>query len=142
MWGRGEYGRLGLGDKGGSSRLRPCRVKAMEGHRVIQASCGGTHTMVLTAEGRIFGWGRGSFGRLGTGHEKDHHSPVEIFLPGQPLSQFIQPINRSINQSIKQSNNLPSINQSVNQSKPDQGLWVCQWVCGCQFDQFSSARGQ
>lgn len=39
--------------------------------------------MVLTAEGRIFGWGRGSFGRLGTGHEKDHHSPVEIFLPGQ-----------------------------------------------------------
>ena len=82
VWGRGEYGRLGLGDKGGSSRLRPCKVKAMEGHKVIQASCGGTHTMVLTAEGRIFGWGRGSFGRLGTGHEKDHHSPVEIFLPG------------------------------------------------------------
>lgn len=83
VWGRGEYGRLGLGDKGGSSRLRPCKVKAMEGHKVIQASCGGTHTMVLTAEGRIFGWGRGSFGRLGTGHEKDHHSPVEVFLPGQ-----------------------------------------------------------
>lgn len=85
VWGRGEYGRLGLGDKGGSSRLRPCKVKAMEGHKVIQASCGGTHTMVLTAEGRIFGWGRGSFGRLGTGHEKDHHSPVEVFLPGQRL---------------------------------------------------------
>lgn len=47
-----------------------------------QASCGGTHTMVLTAEGRIFGWGRGSFGRLGTGFEKDCYSPVEIFLPG------------------------------------------------------------
>ena len=27
-------------------------------------------------------WGRGSFGRLGTGHEKDHYSPVEVFLPG------------------------------------------------------------
>lgn len=38
--------------------------------------------MVLTAEGRIFGWGRGSFGRLGTGLEKDCHSPVEVFLPG------------------------------------------------------------
>lgn len=47
-----------------------------------QASCGGTHTMVLTAEGRIFAWGRGSFGRLGTGLEKDCHSPVEVFLPG------------------------------------------------------------
>lgn len=41
--------------------------------------------MVLTAEGRIFGWGRGSFGRLGTGLEKDCHSPVEVFLPGLPL---------------------------------------------------------
>lgn len=84
VWGRGEYGRLGLGDKGGSSRLRPCKVKAIEDHRVVQASCGGTHTMVLTAEGRIFGWGRGSFGRLGTGFEKDCHSPVEVFLPGGP----------------------------------------------------------
>ncbi|KAL3132366.1 hypothetical protein ABBQ32_008942 [Trebouxia sp. C0010 RCD-2024] len=84
VWGRGEYGRLGLGDKGGSSRLRPCKVKAIEGHRVVQASCGGTHTMVLTAEGRIFGWGRGSFGRLGTGLQKDCYSPVEIFLPGGP----------------------------------------------------------
>ena len=52
-----------------------------------QASCGGTHTMVLTAEGRIFAWGRGSFGRLGTGLEKDCHFPVEVFLPG--LSKLI-----------------------------------------------------
>ena len=36
VWGRGEYGRLGLGDKGGSSRLRPCKVKAIEDHRVVQ----------------------------------------------------------------------------------------------------------
>lgn len=53
-----------------------------------QASCGGTHTMVLTAEGRIFGWGRGSFGRLGTGFEKDCHSPVEVFLPGTHLAEL------------------------------------------------------
>lgn len=49
---------------------------------VRQGSCGGTHTLVLTAEGRIFTWGRGSFGRLGTGVEKDCYSPVEVFLPG------------------------------------------------------------
>ena len=41
--------------------------------------------MVLTAEGRIFGWGRGSFGRLGTGLEKDCYSPIEVFLPGLPI---------------------------------------------------------
>ena len=38
--------------------------------------------MVLSSEGRIFVWGRGSFGRLGSGTEKDHYSPVEVFLPG------------------------------------------------------------
>lgn len=48
----------------------------------LQASCGGTHTLVLSMEGRIFVWGRGSFGRLGCGTEKDHTSPVEVFLPG------------------------------------------------------------
>ena len=39
--------------------------------------------MVLSSEGRIFVWGRGSFGRLGSGTEKDHYSPMEVFLPGR-----------------------------------------------------------
>lgn len=30
--------------------------------RVVQAVCGGTHTTALTDAGRIFIWGRGSFG--------------------------------------------------------------------------------
>lgn len=57
-------------------------MKALEGHRVVQGSCGGTHTMVVTAEGRCFIWGRGAFGRLGTGTERNHISPVELKLPG------------------------------------------------------------
>eukprot|EP00884_Botryococcus_braunii_P004691 jgi/Botrbrau1/14222/Bobra.0254s0011.1 len=84
IWGRGEYGRLGLSDRSGSSKLRANKVKALEGHSVVQISCGGTHTLALTQEGRIFAWGRGSFGRLGTGVEKDCFSPVEVFLPGGP----------------------------------------------------------
>lgn len=40
VWGRGEYGRLGLGDRSGSSRLRAMQVKAMEGHCVVQVSNG------------------------------------------------------------------------------------------------------
>ncbi|CAL5222769.1 g5181 [Coccomyxa viridis] len=85
VWGRGEYGRLGLGDRSGSSKLRATEVHFREPEtRIVQASCGGTHTMVLSSEGRIFVWGRGSFGRLGSGTEKDHYSPVEVFLPGGP----------------------------------------------------------
>jgi alpha-tubulin suppressor-like RCC1 family protein len=70
VWGRGEYGRLGLGDRAGSSRLRPQKVRALEGQRVVEGSCGGTHTMVVTDAGRCFIWGRGAFGRwAGAGRE-------------------------------------------------------------------------
>lgn len=89
VWGRGEYGRLGLGEKGGASKLTPRRVEGLEGHRVVEASCGGTHTLVVTAEGRMFIWGRGSFGRLGTGNEQNHFAPVEVCLPGGPERWWI-----------------------------------------------------
>lgn len=67
VFGRGEYGRLGLGDRSGTSKLRPQKVRALEGHRVVEGSCGGTHTMVVTDEGRCFIWGRAAFGRWGGG---------------------------------------------------------------------------
>jgi alpha-tubulin suppressor-like RCC1 family protein len=38
---------------------------------VVQAVCGGTHTIALTDEGRIFIWGRGSFGA----------TPAAVFVP-------------------------------------------------------------
>jgi alpha-tubulin suppressor-like RCC1 family protein len=51
IWGRGEYGRLGIGDRSGSSKLRPHRVRGLETVKVVQASAGGTHTMALTSTG-------------------------------------------------------------------------------------------
>eukprot|EP00890_Picochlorum_soloecismus_P003284 jgi/Picsp_1/3957/NSC_01469-R1_ran gtpase binding len=83
VWGRGEYGRLGLGDDT-ASKLRPTLLTDLVGLRVIEVSCGGTHTVAVTDEGRLFIWGRGSFGRLGTGREKNFFRPVEVSLPGGP----------------------------------------------------------
>mmetsp|Transcript_2873 Transcript_2873/g.7350 ORF Transcript_2873/g.7350 Transcript_2873/m.7350 type:complete len:538 (+) Transcript_2873:196-1809(+) len=80
-WGRGEYGRLGVGDRSGASKMRPCQVSGIGDHIVVQASCGGTHTLLQTSEGRMFAFGRGSFGRLGASM-KDHYSPIEVELPG------------------------------------------------------------
>lgn len=84
VWGRGEYGRLGLGDRSGSSKLRPQRLESLLGQYVVEVSCGGTHTICLTAEGRIFVSGRADYGRLGQGEKpvKDAYSPIEIELPG------------------------------------------------------------
>eukprot|EP00887_Chlorella_sp_A99_P001925 scaffold18.g1925.t1 len=84
VWGRGEYGRLGIGDRSGRSLLRPQKVRALEGHRVVEGACGGSHSLAISDEGRCFLWGRGGFGRLGTGGERDHYTPVELKLPGGP----------------------------------------------------------
>jgi len=76
-----------MGDCSGTTKLQAMQVHFRDRRLVVmQASCGGTHTMVLSNEGRIFVWGRGSFGRLGSGTEKDHYSPVEVFLPGMPCA--------------------------------------------------------
>jgi hypothetical protein len=42
----------------------------------LQVSCGGTHSVALTNDGRMFSFGRGDHGRLGFG---------ESFTTGQPL---------------------------------------------------------
>jgi alpha-tubulin suppressor-like RCC1 family protein len=55
-FGRGEYGRLGLGDT--RSRYRPHLVEALKDKRVVQAACGGSHTLFLTADGLAYSAGR------------------------------------------------------------------------------------
>ena len=81
-WGRGEYGRLGLGDRSGKSAMSPTLVEGLLGHFVVQVACGGSHTIALTQEGRVFIWGRGSFGRLGMATGRDAAAPVEVHLSG------------------------------------------------------------
>ena len=85
VFGRGEYGRLGLSDKSGSSKLRPTKIWIpLDGIKIVQVSCGGSHTMAVASNGTAWAWGRGSFGRLGTGEERVANAPIEIPLPGGP----------------------------------------------------------
>ena len=37
----------------------------MVGHRTIDVSCGGSHTLVATDRGEAFSWGEGRYGALG-----------------------------------------------------------------------------
>ncbi|XP_023915752.1 ultraviolet-B receptor UVR8 [Quercus suber] len=53
-WGRGEHGRLGFGDSDKSSKMVPQRVNLLAGEDIVQVSCGGTHSVALTRDGRIF----------------------------------------------------------------------------------------
>lgn len=62
VWGRGEHGRLGLGEDW-RDRLRPVEL-ALPG-RAAHLSLGGTHSLLITEEGELLSCGRPSFGRLG-----------------------------------------------------------------------------
>ncbi|KAI3985603.1 hypothetical protein MKX01_033886 [Papaver californicum] len=76
-WGRGEHGRLGFGDDK-SSKMVPQRVQLLVGEHVIQVSCGGTHSVALTREGRMFTFGCGDHGRLGYGRKVTTGHPMEV----------------------------------------------------------------
>ncbi|KMZ73994.1 Regulator of chromosome condensation (RCC1) family protein [Zostera marina] len=76
-WGRGEHGRLGFGDDK-SSKMVPQKVQFLQGENVIQVSCGGTHSVALTRDGRMFSYGRGDHGRLGYGRKTTTGHPIEV----------------------------------------------------------------
>lgn len=64
--GKGEYGRLGLGHE--ESRTEPTRVNIpflSSDTRVVKASAGGSHSLVLDSSGMVWVVGRTDDGRLG-----------------------------------------------------------------------------
>ncbi|KAL6520094.1 hypothetical protein OROHE_017237 [Orobanche hederae] len=76
-WGRGEHGRLGFGDDK-SSKMVPQRVQLLVGEDIVQVSCGGTHSVALTRDGRMHSFGRGDHGRLGYGRKVTTGHPAEV----------------------------------------------------------------
>ncbi|CAA7395704.1 unnamed protein product [Spirodela intermedia] len=76
-WGRGEHGRLGFGDDK-SSKMVPQKVQLLDGESIAQVSCGGTHSVARTSDGRMFSFGRGDHGRLGYGKKITTGHPMEV----------------------------------------------------------------
>jgi len=66
-WGYGAGGQLGHGDW--QNQLLPKKVEAFAGQRVIAVSAGLSHNLALTADGAVFTWGAGEYGRLGHGDD-------------------------------------------------------------------------
>ncbi|KAF4042880.1 Regulator of chromosome condensation (RCC1) repeat [Phytophthora infestans] len=66
-WGDSSGGRLGYTIADGDSRRVsiPQRVLALQGHTIIQVSCGAFHTLVTDLNGHVFAWGSNSKGQLG-----------------------------------------------------------------------------
>ena len=73
---RGDFGRLGHGSC--SDCFVPHPIKALSGQSVISVACGDTHTIAMTSDGSLYGFGRNQNGQLGLGNSTDAVQPVLI----------------------------------------------------------------
>ena len=78
MWGNGIYGQIGNGKKKHS--YKPTLVVDLINDKAIQLACGLNHVYALTASGKVYAWGAGTYGRLGLGTETDEFKPQVIPL--------------------------------------------------------------
>lgn len=89
IWGRGDGGQLGLATEDLNRYMQEQGVKSPEAllhsparlygelakKKIVQAACGEAHTLCLTDEGEVFGWGWNSNGQLGMGISNETFEP-------------------------------------------------------------------
>ncbi|MCD7465236.1 Ultraviolet-B receptor uvr8 [Datura stramonium] len=78
-YGWSKYGQLGHGDF--EDHLFPHKVQALHESFTSQISGGWRHTMALTSDGKLYGWGWNKFGQVGVDDNCDHCSPVQVKFP-------------------------------------------------------------
>ncbi|XP_023810269.2 E3 ubiquitin-protein ligase HERC2 isoform X5 [Oryzias latipes] len=87
-WGCGDGGRLGHGDA--TYLEEPALITTFSGKQtgkqVVQIACGSTYSAAVTADGELYTWGRGNYGRLGHGSSEDVTTPMLVTaLKGQKV---------------------------------------------------------
>lgn len=95
-WGWGGsfwHGAGALGHSGKEGAERPVLVEQFveEGEEVRQVACGHQHTIILTAEGRLYATGKGDFGLLGRGDSQDEPEFEEIEYFHQANDSILDP---------------------------------------------------
>nr|XP_004552854.2 E3 ubiquitin-protein ligase HERC2 isoform X1 [Maylandia zebra] len=79
-WGCGDGGRLGHGDT--TYLEEPKMIGTFNGKQagkhVVHIACGSTYSAAITADGELYTWGRGNYGRLGHGSSEDQTTPMVV----------------------------------------------------------------
>jgi alpha-tubulin suppressor-like RCC1 family protein len=56
-------------------------VKLLSQKRIVKVSCGGFHTLALTSENELYGFGSGNYGECGYGEFQDTAKPRLVKFP-------------------------------------------------------------
>ncbi|XP_071964349.1 uncharacterized protein [Antedon mediterranea] len=108
-WGNGSSGQLGCGDKG--SCASPQEVKLEEEHVITSLACGSRHTVLVTQEGKCFGFGNNFYAQLGYNFRmknyKENQHPLSIFYlsssdrqQAEVFPHLLQPIAHHVVKSV------------------------------------------
>ncbi|MBI3795231.1 MAG: RCC1 repeat-containing protein [Nitrospinae bacterium] len=87
-WGNDSNGQLGDGQTLSRSSLaqvgKALSNSAFNSTKSTAVSCGGAHTVALTASGTAWAWGSNGFGQIGDGTNTDKLSPVQVQNTSDP----------------------------------------------------------
>jgi E3 ubiquitin-protein ligase HERC2 len=72
--GSGGNGRLGLGDTG--DRKEPCLIHSLSGELIAAVQCGASHSLAVSATGKVYCWGKNTQGQCGVGHLDELSKPT------------------------------------------------------------------
>lgn len=75
-WGSTVHGELGLGGIEEEHILTPRALEWFGANNVKQAACGDTHSLLLTAEGKVYSCGNNDYGQLG--HDQPRKRPHQV----------------------------------------------------------------
>ena len=79
--GSNRCGQLGIRDAQVQQKNSPVLVEQLLGSKIVDVSCGGNHTMVVSESGDAFTWGEGRYGALGVPDvETDQHRPQKVIF--------------------------------------------------------------
>lgn len=82
----GELSAAGAQTTPSRTVLQPSRVLLGTGShdmKVAAISCGNFHTVLLSADGRVFAFGSNCHGQLGCGDSRSRQQPVQVVLPAE-----------------------------------------------------------